>query len=199
MDAEAGEDALEVAAPADRDRHRADGVLENQVPADHPGEDLAERGVGVGVGAAGDRDHRRELGVAQRREAAGEAGRHVGEHDRRPRLVGGRRPGQHEDAGADDRADAQQRQIHGRQRALERLAPVLDVADQLLDRLRLQQIRIHSPSRGLSVQQRKGAACRCRRTMPGAGNGAKIAALYMNEFDELRGLRRSGSLVARRR
>ena len=32
------------------------------------------------------------------------------------------------------------------ERALERLAAVLDVADQLLDRFRLEQIRIHSPS-----------------------------------------------------
>ena len=43
---------LQVAAPADRDGHRADRVLEDQVPADHPREELAERGVGVGVGAA---------------------------------------------------------------------------------------------------------------------------------------------------
>ena len=146
VDAEAGEDALEVAAPADRDGHRPDGVLEDQVPADHPGEDLAERRVRVGIGAAGDRDHRRELRVAERGEAAGEAGDDVGEHDGRAGLVGGRSSGQDEDARPDDRADAEQRQIHGGERALQRLAAVLDVADQLLDRLRLEEIRIHSPS-----------------------------------------------------
>ena len=52
VNTEAGEDALEIAAPADRHRHRSDGVLENQIPADHPREDFAERGIGVGVRAS---------------------------------------------------------------------------------------------------------------------------------------------------
>ena len=124
VDIEAGENPLEVAAPADGDGHRADGVLEDQVPADHPGEDLAERGVGVGVGAARDRDHRGELRVAERGEAAGQAGEHVGEHDGRPGLVGRRGAGQDEDAGPDDRADPEQGQVDRRQRALERLGAV---------------------------------------------------------------------------
>ena len=34
--------------------------------------ELAEGRVGVGVGAAGDRDHGRELGVAEAREGAGD-------------------------------------------------------------------------------------------------------------------------------
>ena len=76
-DADAGEEPLHVAAPADRHGHRADRVLEDQVPADHPRDDLAERRVGVGVGAAGDRHHRRELGVAERGERAREAGGQV--------------------------------------------------------------------------------------------------------------------------
>ena len=59
----------EVARPAHADRRRADGVLEHQVPADDPGDQLAERGVAVGVRAAGDRDHARELRVAEPGEA----------------------------------------------------------------------------------------------------------------------------------
>ena len=133
VQAEAGEDALEVPAPADGHRHRPDRVLENEVPADHPREDLAERGVRVGIGAARDGDHRGELRVAQRRKRAREAGGQVRHADGRARLVGGGRAGEHEDARADDGADAQQRQVEGRQRALERLAAVLDVADQLLE------------------------------------------------------------------
>ena len=149
IEAEAREDALEVAAPADRHGHRADRVLEDQVPADDPGDDLAERRVGVGVGAARDRDHRRELGVAQRGEAAGEPGQHVRERDRGARLVGGGGAGEHEDPGADDRADAEQREVERGQRALEVLA-LLDVAHQLLERLGLQQVRVQSSSRALA-------------------------------------------------
>ena len=72
-DAEARQQRLEVVAPADRDGDVADGVLDDQVPADDPGDQLAERRVGVGVGGAGDRHHRRELGVAERGEPAGDA------------------------------------------------------------------------------------------------------------------------------
>ena len=68
-DAEVAQQAHEVARPADRDGRRAERVLEDQVPADDPGDELARRRVGVGVGAARDRDHRRELGVAEAREA----------------------------------------------------------------------------------------------------------------------------------
>ena len=147
LDAEPGEDPLEVAAPADRDGHRSDRVLEDQVPADHPGEDLAERGVGVGVGAAGDRDHRRELGVAERREPAREA--------RRSRTTA-RWPGPAWLAAAVPVSTkmpvpmiapmpSSVRSIAVSVR-FSALPPCSDVADQLLDRLRLQQIRIHSPS-----------------------------------------------------
>ena len=49
-------------------------VLEHQVPADDPRDELAHRRVAVRVRRAGDRDHARELGVAEAGEAAGEAG-----------------------------------------------------------------------------------------------------------------------------
>ena len=68
MEPEAGENALKIAAPAHRHRHRADGIFEDEIPADHPREDFAERGVGIGVGAARDGNHRRQLGITQRRE-----------------------------------------------------------------------------------------------------------------------------------
>ena len=152
VEAETGEDPLEVAAPADGDGHRPDGVLEDEVPADHPGEDLAERGVSVGVGAAGDRNHRRELGIAERGKRARQTREHVRQHDGRARLVGRGRAGQDEDAGPDDRADAEQCQVHRRQRPLERLGAALRVSDQLLDRLGLQEIRVHSPSRKVGTR-----------------------------------------------
>src|SRR3712207_9487038 len=62
-EAEAVEERLQVAGDADR-HDRDDGdVLQEQVPADEPPDDLAEGHVAVGVGRAGPRDHAGELGV----------------------------------------------------------------------------------------------------------------------------------------
>ena len=78
----------EVARPADRHADVADRVLDDQVPADDPRHQLAERRVGVGVRRARDRHHRRELGVAERREPAGERGEQERDDDRRARRPG---------------------------------------------------------------------------------------------------------------
>src|SRR3546814_2357025 len=51
-------------APVLGDHRRGREQLQDQVPADDPGQELAERGVGVRVGAAGYRDRGCELGVA---------------------------------------------------------------------------------------------------------------------------------------
>ena len=56
-------------------------------------------------------------------------------------------PGQHENAGANDGSDAKKRQVPRSQAAPKGLASMFDVADELLDRLGLEQIRIHSPSK----------------------------------------------------
>ena len=61
-----------VSAEADGDDHVADDVFEDEVPADDPGEDFAERGVGIRVGAAGDGNHRGQFGIAESGEAAGQ-------------------------------------------------------------------------------------------------------------------------------
>ena len=50
--ADVAEEAQQVARPAHRHRGRAQGVLQDQVPADDPGDELAQRGVGIGVGRA---------------------------------------------------------------------------------------------------------------------------------------------------
>ncbi len=114
------EQLLEVAGPGDGHRHVAHRVLDDEVPADDPADQLAEGGVGVGVGRAGDRHHGGELGVAERREAAGDGGEDEGEGDRGARArvpAAPRRGGAHgrEDAGADDGADAQQGELEGAQ------------------------------------------------------------------------------------
>ena len=105
-----------------RHGRRAHRVLQNEVPADDPGEQLAERGVGVGVGRSGDRHHRGELGVAEGGEDAGQARDAEGERQRRAGLVVRGDAGEHEDAGADDGADAEAGERH---RAEDAAEPVL--------------------------------------------------------------------------
>ena len=61
-----------ITGKAHRDRDVRDGVFEDEVPSDDPGENLAERGVGIGVGAASDGNHRGQFGVAQSGKAAGD-------------------------------------------------------------------------------------------------------------------------------
>ena len=69
-----------------------------------------------------DRDHRREFGIAEAGERAAEAGDQEREDERRARVVRGRRAGQHEDAGADDGADAEQHQRPGIERPVQFVA-----------------------------------------------------------------------------
>ena len=101
----------DVARPAHGDRGRAEGVLENQVPADDPREELAQRGVAVGVGRAGNRHARRELRVAQARERTGHARQQHRQHDGRPRVLRRGLARQHEDPGADDGPDPERDQV----------------------------------------------------------------------------------------
>ena len=111
IEADVVHQAAEIARPADGHRRRAERILENQVPADDPREDLADRRVGVGVGAAGDRHHRGELGVAEAGERAAGRRQDHRQHERRSRVLRRRRPRQHEDARADDRPDAERGQV----------------------------------------------------------------------------------------
>ena len=73
----ASEERVEVAAPADGDRRDRYAVLEDEVPADDPGDDLAERRVRVGVRTARHRDRRGQLRIGQ----GGERARHGGEDE----------------------------------------------------------------------------------------------------------------------
>src|SRR6185503_3637378 len=52
VDAHAADDVLEVLGPAVGDGHGGHGVFEYEVPTDDPGEELAQGGVGIGVGRA---------------------------------------------------------------------------------------------------------------------------------------------------
>ncbi len=70
VDAEPVEQIDDVRGEADGDAHVGEGVLEDEVPADDPGDEFAEGGVGVGVGGAGDGDHAGEFGITEAGEAA---------------------------------------------------------------------------------------------------------------------------------
>ena len=154
---------VEVGGEAHRDRHVRYGVFEDQIPADDPREDLAEDRVGVGVRAAGDRNHRRQFRVAQRRETAHERGDEERERDPRPRalppdrgngiaavqqqienrriedrlelegLAGRRRAGQNENAGADYGSDTERRQAPRTQRLAQLPLRMLRGGDQRVD------------------------------------------------------------------
>ena len=116
------EQVVEVLAPADRDGGDRHGVLEDQVPADDPRRELAERRVGVRVGAARDRDRRGQLREGERGERAGDAGEDEGQDDRRA-GVADRLADDHEDAGADDRAEAERGQVEQADDALQLARP----------------------------------------------------------------------------
>ena len=100
------QEVLEVVRPAVGDGRGADGVLEDEVPADDPGEELAEGGVarrcrpsrrpGPSRRTRRSRARRRCRRSRRRRTRASAPG---------PVRSCAATPGQHEDAGADDRAD----------------------------------------------------------------------------------------------
>ena len=84
MDAEPLEQRLDVRGEANADAHVGEGVFEDQVPADDPCDQFAERGVGVGIGRAGDGNHRGEFGVAEAGKDADDGNKDERECERRP-------------------------------------------------------------------------------------------------------------------
>ena len=108
-----------VAGPADRHGRSRHGIFQHQRPADDPGENLAEGGIAVGVGAARHRHHRGQFGIAEGGEAADQRRQHeADQHARSGQLRGFGR--EHENAGADDAANAQHGELERPQRAGER-------------------------------------------------------------------------------
>ena len=105
------QDVVEVGREADGDRHVADRIFENQVPADNPREDFAERGLRIGISGTRDRDHRSKLRIAEAGERADDAGDDVGDEDGGPRVERRGVTGTDEDAGADDAADAEEHEV----------------------------------------------------------------------------------------
>ena len=76
MDAEPVHQIDDMRGEAHAHAHIAEGVLEDQIPADDPGHQLAQRGVGVGVGRAGNGNHGGQFGVAEAGEGADDGHQH---------------------------------------------------------------------------------------------------------------------------
>ena len=119
MDADVAEQADHIARPADRDDRRGKAIFEQQQRAHDPGGELADRRVAVGVGRAGNRQGRGQLGIAEAGKGADDAGDDVGDQHRRPGVKRRGVAGADEDARADDAADAEEDQVPGAERPLE--------------------------------------------------------------------------------
>ena len=91
MPAKPVEGGRHVCGEANADGHVADRIFQDQVPSDDPGDQLAHGRVGVGVSAAGNGNHGRQLGIAQPGEAAHDCDQHQGQCDApgRRRVVPG--------------------------------------------------------------------------------------------------------------
>jgi hypothetical protein len=119
MHAQQFQDLAEVPGPADGHRGGGDGIFQDQVPADDPGDQFPDAGIGVTIRAAGAADGPGELGIGQCGEGAGDSGQDEREHDRRARMLRGDHAGEHEYARADDAADAEHGQVEGAEAAFQ--------------------------------------------------------------------------------
>ena len=111
VNADPPEELRQVTGDADRD-HTDDGdVLQQQIPADEPADDLPQRHITVGVGGTRPGDHPRELRIGQGRSRTGQPGDEERDDDGRARaaaagLAAGDQPGQAEHPDPDDAAHA---------------------------------------------------------------------------------------------
>src|SRR5215472_4204446 len=128
----------DVTGPTHGDGGGADGVFEDEVPADDPGEEFAHGGVGVGVRAAGDRDHGGEFAVAHAGEGATDGGDDEREDDGGSGVIGGGDAGEREESRSDDGADSEGDEIASAEGALEVVLARVGLGDEACERLSLE-------------------------------------------------------------
>ena len=149
LDAELRQQRPEVRAPALGDHARTEEHLEDEVPPDDPGEELAERRVRERVGRSRDRHGRRELRVAERGEGAGDGRDDEADDDRGSGDLVGRSAGEREDARSDHHADPEDREVERAERFLEPELRFLGVGYRLFDGLRAQNAHSSRLSQGV--------------------------------------------------
>ncbi len=99
--------AIEISRPSRGHRRRAKSVLQSQVPADDPGNKLAQRRIPVGICRTGNGNDGGKLGIAKAGKGACNACQHKAERDRGAGMPRGGLAGEHKNARADDCADAE--------------------------------------------------------------------------------------------
>ena len=106
-----GEESDDVARPADGDGARRHRVFEDEIPANDEGDELAQGRIGVGVGAARGGHDGGELRVGETRKRTRESREDERQRHGRPCVLGGSDAREHEDARADDGADAEHQEV----------------------------------------------------------------------------------------
>ncbi len=167
VQAEPVEQVDDMRGKSDAHAHIRAGILQDQIPADDPGDELTHRSVGVGVSRAGNGNHRRQFRVAEPGERANRGHQHQRQRDSGTRAgtAGQRRVGDDEarqrrvhhagcielfardgrandgkNARADDRTDPERRQRPRTEGPLEPVRWLFRVADELVDRLAGKQL-----------------------------------------------------------
>ena len=170
VDAEPDEQAIRISGKPHRHGHVGDGIFQDQVPADNPGDNFTECSIRIGISAAGDGDHRGELGVTepgeradqrdqQKRERDGRSGArpprrrdgvppvHQDVEQRRledgmelERLARRRRAGEDENPRADNRPNAERRERPRAETLPEAVLGLVRLGDQLVNALGREQL-----------------------------------------------------------
>src|ERR1039458_2387064 len=99
----------------------ADGVFDDEIPTNDPGEDFAQSGVTVGVCRTGNRNQGGEFGVTQASKDAARARQNERQYDGWASEGCGYRSGQNKNSGADNCADAKRDQVDWTEHATQAL------------------------------------------------------------------------------
>ena len=127
------QEVIQIDAPVFRDDRTGHEHLEDQIPADNPGDQLPHRRVGEGICGPGDRDHRRELRIAHDGRTAHDTGNQKAQNRRRTRMIGDRLGAHGEYARADRDRDTHHRQIPHTERAHQLALAVACFRERLLN------------------------------------------------------------------
>ena len=127
------EEIVEIDAPIFGDDGACHQHFKDQIPADHPRDDLTDGGVGEGVGGSRNRNHGREFGVAHYGRPAYHAGDEETDDHGRTRMEGCRLRADGKDTRADGHGHAHNGQIPPGQVSFQGAPRLLCFRQRLLD------------------------------------------------------------------